>query len=98
LFFCSQRSKGAKKSNHSQLFTSWISVFSFFLAKKGRRKDQDTFAAWHLCEIPIKKTLAKKDNLSQVETSFFRAKAQSLPTAGIQNSFFFLRAKAQRRK
>jgi len=46
------------------------------LPAEGRRKDQDLFAAWFLCEIPIKKTLAKKDNLSQVKTSFFRAKTQ----------------------
>ena len=36
-----------------------------------------------LCEILIKKTLAKKDNLSQVGTSFFRAKAQR-PACGRQ--------------
>jgi hypothetical protein len=58
-----------------------------YLAKKGRRKDQDLFAAWFLCEILIKKTLAKKDNLSQAGFSFFsREGAETCPPRWAQRN------------
>jgi len=45
-------------------------------SKEGEPQRKYPFAAWLLCESLIKKTLPKKDSLSQAVLFFFRAKAQ----------------------
>jgi hypothetical protein len=44
--------------------------------KEGEPQRKYPFAAWLLCESLIKKTLPKKDSLSQAVLFFFQAKAQ----------------------